>query len=223
MSYQTRRTKKDLEMECLKKGILENVNNFNTEGERVYKDDFIRALRDYYIKNKYNNNPPRSIELLDENLVSPMLASRFSQLKEDQQKEIWESDKWYLEEKEDGVRMLISFLKGEGFNFYSRNISVEDFLPISYGDTIYTEDIDKDKIKEAEDTKEEGPQPLRRGVTPTTEEEEVAGITGTKKRDPIDTRMTPEAEEGGPEAEALTSDLEGDSRRPAVLVKPLFY
>jgi len=75
----------------------------------------------------------------------------------------------------------------------------------------------------AEDTKEEGPQPLRRGVTPTTEEEEVAGITGTKKRDPIDTRMTPEAEEGGPEAEALTSDLEGDFRRPAVLVKPPFY
>jgi ATP-dependent DNA ligase len=148
MAYQTRRTKADLKMECMKNGILDKVNNFDNDDERVYKDDFIRALRDYYIKENYDGNPPKSIELLDENLISPMLAARFNQLKDEQQEEIWESDEWYFEEKEDGVRMLISFLEDEGFNLYSRNISVEDFLPISYGDTIDTEHVDKSKIKD---------------------------------------------------------------------------
>lgn len=148
MAYQIRERKDELEEQCRKLGIVENVNNYTTD-KRVYKDDFIRALRDYYLEHQYNNNPPKSLELLDENLVSPMLACRYKKLKDDEKKEIWDSDDWYLEEKCDGVRMLMTYVsEGEGFNFYSRNLSVEDYLPIQYKNKIWLDNIDKSKIKD---------------------------------------------------------------------------
>ena len=69
-------------------------------------------------------------------LDSPALCFPHWNLKEDEQKEILCSDDWVAEEKFDGVRALLYYYPEEGFNMFSRNISVETFLPISYTDKI---------------------------------------------------------------------------------------
>lgn len=146
MAYQVRRTLAELEQECNLLEILDDVKNYGTEN-RVYKNDYVDALRRYFLQKKYNNQPPESMQMLVDHVESPMLAQRYQVLKDKEQKEIWESDDWYLEEKCDGVRMVITYLQDEGFNFFSRNISVEDYLPNSYKDNIWLgDDIDYTKI-----------------------------------------------------------------------------
>jgi len=65
-----------------------------------------------------------------------MLCYSYKHLKLEEQQECMESDNWIAERKLNGCRMLITYHPDEGFGFFSRNISVTDFLPIDYTNKI---------------------------------------------------------------------------------------
>jgi len=65
-----------------------------------------------------------------------MLCYSYKHLKPEEQRECMISDNWIAERKLNGCRMLITYHPDEGFGFFSRNISVTDFLPIDYTEKI---------------------------------------------------------------------------------------
>lgn len=111
-------------------------------GRKLMKDDLVKALREYFITEKYGSRDsiPWSLSFML-SIECPQLCRRIKDLKPEQQEMIWESQDWIAEEKVDGVRQLILWDASENkFHFYSRNNSVEDYLPQDYSDTIYTTD-----------------------------------------------------------------------------------
>lgn len=109
-------------------------------GRKLMKDDLVKALREYFITEKYGSrdNIPWSLSFML-SIECPQLCRRIKDLKPEQQEMVWESQDWIAEEKIDGCRMLILYDASEKqFHFYSRNNSVEDYLPQDYSDTIYT-------------------------------------------------------------------------------------
>lgn len=111
-------------------------------GRKLMKDDLVKALREYFITEKYGSrdNIPWSLSFML-SIECPQLCRRIKDLKQEQQEMVWESQDWIAEEKIDGVRQLILWDASESkFHFYSRNNSVEDYLPQDYSDTIYTTD-----------------------------------------------------------------------------------
>lgn len=105
------------------------------EGKKLKKQDYIFAIGDYYAQ----TDPRRGqfgFEFIRK-MESPMLAQRENYLKEKEQKALRTSDLYYWDTKEDGVRQLITYHPDEGFDFYSRGISVADCLPISYKNNIF--------------------------------------------------------------------------------------
>lgn len=66
----------------------------------------------------------------------PMLCFCEWNLSDDEKSLLWNSSDWVLEEKYDGVRMIIMYHPDEGFSFYSRNLSVANFLPVNYTEKI---------------------------------------------------------------------------------------
>lgn len=111
-------------------------------GKKLMKDDYVKALRNYFIIQKYGslNNIPWSLQFML-SIECPQLCRRIKDLKPEQQQLVWESQDWIAEEKLDGCRMLILYDASENkFHFYSRNNSVENYLPQDYSDTILTTD-----------------------------------------------------------------------------------
>lgn len=119
----TNRTIKELQEKCDELGLV---------SAGTAKKDYIDVLSNYYLEEKIISGDPyiKHLEMVMK-IESPMLCQRYNVLSEKEQNDIWESDDWYVEEKEDGVRMLIVCIDGV-LDFYSRNISSVDFLPISY-------------------------------------------------------------------------------------------
>jgi ATP-dependent DNA ligase len=102
------------------------------------KDDYVIALRDYFINQKFGSKDkvPWALKFML-SIETPQLCRRIQTLKEADQKKVWESCDWIAEEKIDGVRMLIAWNATEKkFSFFSRNNSVTDYLPQDYSDTI---------------------------------------------------------------------------------------
>ena len=143
MSLQTSRSLPQLQLEC------ENLKlEVKPKGKKLQKDDYIRALREYYIESYGGYNAiPKSLNLMLQ-IESPMLASQYKTCKEEQQDKMWNTNDWYAEEKEDGVRIVNFFLQDEKYNAYSRNNSTKDFLPISYGEKICLDNVDFSKIRD---------------------------------------------------------------------------
>ena len=115
-------------------------------GRKMMKDDYVKALREYFINEKYGsiNNIPWSLSFML-SIESPQLCRRIKDLKPEQQQLVWESQDWVAEEKIDGCRALILWDASEKkFHFYSRNNSVEDYLPQDYSDTVYVTSKDFD-------------------------------------------------------------------------------
>lgn len=115
--------------------------------EKVFsKEDVIKCLRAYYLNQK-SPEEKKMLELML-HIDSPMLCQQFKVLKPEEQKQLLDVDNndWVAEEKLDGNRMLLFYIGGK-FEAFSRNISVEDFLPVAYGDHILMEGIDLSKIK----------------------------------------------------------------------------
>lgn len=115
-------------------------------GRKLMKDDYVKALRNHFIIEKYGSldNIPWDLKFML-SIECPQLCRRIKDLKPEQQEMIWKSQDWIAEEKIDGVRQLILWNASEKkFHFYSRNNSVEDYLPQDYSDTIYVTSKDFD-------------------------------------------------------------------------------
>lgn len=140
MAIQTSRTLGQLKQECKNLGLEVKI-----AGKKEQKQDYILALREHYLKTNYTK-VPKALELMLQ-VESLMLCQQYKVLKPEEQADIWNSKHWFLEEKEDGNRMAIVYTPEEGFDFFSRNNSVTDFLPISYKENIYTEDLDLSQLK----------------------------------------------------------------------------
>lgn len=110
---------------------------------KIQKRDFIEALRKHYLSQKFPNGVlPRNLSRILK-IESPMLCQRTNVLSEDEIKDLWEGPDWIATEKIDGCRMLIIFDRKQGLSFYSRNISVTDFLPVQYDNIYHTFDVSK--------------------------------------------------------------------------------
>lgn len=108
-------------------------------GRKLMKDDYVIALRNHFIKEKFGSkeNIPWSLSFML-SIETPQLCRRIKDLKDAQQQLVWESDDWIAEEKIDGCRCLIIWdCYEKKFHFFSRNNSVTDYLPQDYSDTIY--------------------------------------------------------------------------------------
>lgn len=137
MSIECNRRIDHLQRQCDQLGI-----KVTQAGHKFMKDDYIKALRNYFIIQKYGslNNIPWSLQFML-SIECPQLCRRIKDLKPEQQRLVWESQDWIAEEKIDGCRALVLWDASEKkFHFYSRNNSVEDYLPQDYSDTILTTD-----------------------------------------------------------------------------------
>ena len=72
-------------------------------GRKLMKDDYVKALRNYFIIKKYGstNKIPWSLAFML-SIECPQLCRRIKDLKPEQQKLVWESDDWIAEPKIDG-------------------------------------------------------------------------------------------------------------------------
>ena len=134
MSIECARRMDYLKADCELKGI-----SITPSGKRIMKDDYVKALREWHITNKYGSidNIPWSMKFML-SIECPQLCKRIKDLKPDQQELVWNSQDWIAEEKVDGVRMILLWDATEKkFHFYSRNNSVTDYLPQDYVDTIF--------------------------------------------------------------------------------------
>jgi len=138
MALETTRSLGQLKAECKKLNLTVDI------GKKERKEDYIRALRNYHIEVTHNNSIPKSLELMLE-IDCPMLCKRYQELKEHEQDALWNSPEWYVEKKIDGARMVM-FKVDESLDFYSRNLSVTDYLPVSYSSKIWTGYADLTKI-----------------------------------------------------------------------------
>ena len=74
-------------------------------------------------------------------IESPMLCFAFKNLKPKEREDCMVSGDWIAERKLDGCRMIMTYHPDEGFVFFSRNISVENFLPVDYSDKILVQRV----------------------------------------------------------------------------------
>lgn len=142
VAIQSFKTLGELRAECRALGLAVDHG-----GKRETKSNYIMALQEHYITNKYGyrNCMPESLKLRLE-IESPMLCQRYSVLSTFAQEEIWESPNWILELKENGIRCLPIF-SSSGLDFYSRNIDETNYCPINYRDMLYLDNVDTSKIK----------------------------------------------------------------------------
>lgn len=72
-------------------------------GRKMMKDDYVKALRNYFICERYGSvdNMPWSLKFML-SIECPQLCRRIKDLKEEQQKLVWESSDWVAEPKIDG-------------------------------------------------------------------------------------------------------------------------
>ena len=138
-----------LESECKKKGIAVTVTKsgfsikipsqgFDREypvklrGNKLTKNQYILGLREWSLKKKFpDGNLPKHLKYII-SMDSPMLCLQFNKMDEKWQQSVWKDDNWLAEVKVNGVRIIIVYSKEEGIHFYSRNISLKDYLPIEY-------------------------------------------------------------------------------------------
>lgn len=139
MALEVLRSLAQLKSECASKGIDVKISE-----PKEKKEDYVRALREFCIQRDFAGTLPKALELMI-SIECPMLCKRIQELKPEEQQDIWKSKSWYAERKIDGVRMVNIFTQGS-VDFYSRNLSVTNYLPTSYKETIDVSHIDFSKI-----------------------------------------------------------------------------
>lgn len=136
------RRNEELLFECQKRGI-----QVPQDGKKLKKRDYVKLLGDYTSRQLFPESTPKHLNFVRA-FDSPMLCFRYDELKPEQQDELWvDNNNWVASEKINGCRVLITFSPEEGLHFYSRNISVETFLPIDYAQTIWTPDFNPFLLK----------------------------------------------------------------------------
>lgn len=76
--------------------------------------------------------------------MDPMKAYRYDKLSAENQRIAMESEHWYLEEKYNGWRIVLTYIRGHGFAAFGGNLSDVDHLPVDYTDKILFEVRDHD-------------------------------------------------------------------------------
>lgn len=69
-------------------------------------------------------------------IETPMLCYPWHKLKPQEQQTIEDSEDWIIEEKVDGIRVIMTYHSEEGFRFFTRTVSTEDYLPVDITDRI---------------------------------------------------------------------------------------
>jgi ATP-dependent DNA ligase len=123
------RTLSELKTECIDREIILDPD------KKYGKKDLILLLQEYSLGQLGEENISWGLRKRLE-IDSPMLCFSFKHLKDGEKDECMESDDWMAEVKCDGVRMISTYHPSEGFRFFSRNLSVTNFLPVEYTDKI---------------------------------------------------------------------------------------
>ena len=120
----------------------------------VSMNDCIKAIQTYYLNERKNDGTyDPSIEFIMK-MESPMLALLIKDTKPETRKALWDDNNtdWIFEEKIDGNRQIITFdSKRKQFHFYSRNLSVENLLPIDYAEKILLPELNMNIINNLQD------------------------------------------------------------------------
>lgn len=133
MSIECPRRTDFLQWECKEKGL-----SVTPAGKKLMKDDYVKALRGWWINHLYGDvdSTPWSLKFML-SIETPQLCRRIQTLKEADQIKVWDSNDWIAEEKIDGCRMLVIWDANEKkFHFFSRNNSMQTYLPQDYSDKI---------------------------------------------------------------------------------------
>jgi ATP-dependent DNA ligase len=138
----------ELEMECQRHGLL--VSGSGKDG-KIQKMDYIHTLEKYALDAlRAQGNLLPGMEWVHAHIESPMLAQSQTCFKSEKLfREFVGREDTLSEIKADGCRMIVSYYPGVGFEFFSRNRSLEDALFGRYTDQIYglTRDVTKDIFK----------------------------------------------------------------------------
>jgi len=128
----------DLEKECSDLGL--KPKEFTGRGGKPAKRDYVNALGDFHQQRSFGLSPPWGLSKRRE-MRSPMLAFLFSSLKEEEQRKVMSSPDWAFEKKIDGVRMTLFWNENGDFEAYSRNTSVENYMPVAYHEKLILPDL----------------------------------------------------------------------------------
>lgn len=100
--------------------------------KKLGKDDCVKALQKYHIAKRYPDGKiPKHLQFML-SIESPMLCFRFQEMDPDWQAKVWDDENWLAQDKINGVRLMAIYSEEEGLHFYSRNLSVLDYLPVEY-------------------------------------------------------------------------------------------
>jgi len=117
----------DLKRKCEKLGL-----KVIQSGKREAKKDFVLALKNHHL-------PPGGLPYEE---VEPMLCFAEWNLKESEREHMWISPNWIAQEKLNGVRLIVHFVKDVGWFAHTRNVSVKTWR----FDELHTQFLWKDWI-----------------------------------------------------------------------------
>lgn len=129
------RTHAELISECQSRGIPLDSAKLEVKGRKGYgRKDLVHLLGQYHLKKDHPNPSWGLLRRLE--VESPMLCFPFWHLTPEQKKMVMESPDYIAERKWDGCRIWLTYHPEEGFGCFSRNISVEDYLPVDYTEKV---------------------------------------------------------------------------------------
>lgn len=125
------RTLAQLKEECQRQNLVVKMISKSKMGKR----DYVKALSDHFLpgvpqKDTWGFQYRRKYE-------TPGVCQRWNVLKPSEQQIAIHSKNWIADLKENGVRLWVTYDPEYGFDFYSRNISVETYNPVSYRTKIW--------------------------------------------------------------------------------------
>lgn len=132
------RTLAQLKSACDSLGLEVIPEGYTKAGKaKVTKHSYITALSKHHLKERYGDlkSIPKNLKYRL-SMKAPMLAFQYTNLKAEEKEAIWSDPRWMLTEKENGVRGVMVYSPREGLSLYSRNVSVEDFLPVEFTDKL---------------------------------------------------------------------------------------
>jgi len=125
-----------LQEELRNRGIDPDTVEMLHNGKKITSKDLVRRIQEYEIEKLGGFNALSWGMQQRLKIDSPMLCADYKDLKPKEQVESMFTYQWVAERKLNGVRMIMIYHPKEGFQFFSRNLSVTNFLPIEYTDTI---------------------------------------------------------------------------------------
>jgi hypothetical protein len=110
---------KELREQVLKLGLEVSPSNA--------REPYLQALRSFYLQRAYPGGLPYQE-------LSPMLAYDFYAIREREQRSIWNDPDWIAQEKINGVRLILHFVRGLALFAHNRKVSDRTFRRIEVSD-----------------------------------------------------------------------------------------